>query len=294
MSTPNLDLDVLRTLVAAERLGGFGRAAELVGRSQSAVSQQMHRIETQLGVALFQKQGRGLAPTEAGEVLLAYARRLLGLNDEAVVAVRGRALEGAVRFGLPGDLAEGWLPQALGRFKRAHPGVRVEAAVDRNGRLLERLDEEAFDLVLALGAVDRSDARPLAALEDVWIGPREGEPAWVHGEPIPLAVLEPPCMFRRSALAALDRAGLPWRIAFTSPSLHGLWAAVEAGLGVTVRTAVGLPRRVQPLGAESGLPTLLEAPRRLCLHDGGRTLAPAVARLADIIVETVPQALTAV
>jgi DNA-binding transcriptional LysR family regulator len=208
-----------------------------------------------------------------------------------VAAVRGRALEGVVRFGLPGDLADGWLPQALGQFKRAHPGVRIEAAVDRNGRLLERLDEEAFDLVLALGAVDRPDARPVATLEDVWIGPREGEPVWSQGEPIPLAVLEPPCMFRRSALAALDRAGMPWRIAFTSPSLHGLWAAVEAGLGVTVRTAAGLPPRVHLIGPESGLPMLLDAPRQLCLHDGGRTLGPAVARLADIIVETVPLAL---
>jgi DNA-binding transcriptional LysR family regulator len=293
MTTPNLDLDVLRTLVAAERLGGFGRAAEFVGRSQSAVSQQMQRIETQLGVSLFRKQGRGLSPTDAGEVLLAYARRLLGLNDETVAAVRGRALEGVVRFGLPGDLADGWLPQALGQFKRAHPGVRIEAAVDRNRCLLERLDQEAFDLVLALGAVERSDARPLAALEDVWIGPRESEPVWTQGEPVPLAVLEAPCMFRRSALAALDRAGLSWRIVFTSPSLHGLWAAVEAGLGVTVRTAAGLPPRVHPIGAESGLPTLLEAPRQLCLHDGGRTLAPAAARLADIIVETVPDAMAA-
>jgi DNA-binding transcriptional LysR family regulator len=293
MTTPSLDLDVLRTLVAAERLGGFARAAEHVGRSQSAVSQQMQRIEAQLGVALFRKQGRGLTPTEAGEVLLAYARRLLGLNDETVAAVRGRSLEGVVRFGLPGDLADSWLPQALGQFKRAHPGVRIEAAVDRNGRLLERLDEEAFDLVLALGAVDRLDARPLAALEDVWIGPRDSEPVWIHGEPIPLALLEPPCMFRRSALAALDRAGLPWRIAFTSPSLHGLWAAVEAGLGVTVRTAVGLPHGVHLIGAGSGLPALLELPRQLCLHDGGRVPAPAVARLAEIITQTVPHSLVA-
>lgn len=294
MPTPSLDLDVLRTLVAAERLGGFIRAAEFVGRSQSAVSQQMRRIETQLGVSLFCKQGRGLAPTEAGEVLLAYARRLLSLNDETVAAVRGCAVEGAVRFGLPGDLADGWLPQALGRFKRAHPDVRIEVAVDRNGRLLERLDEEAFDLVLALCAENRPDARPLATLRDIWIGAREGEPAWAEGEPVPLAVLEAPCMFRRSANAALDRVGLPWRVAFTSPSLHGLWAAVEAGLGVTLRTPAGLPPGVRALGPESGLPMLSDAPRQLCLHDGGRTLAPAAARLAAIIVETVPQALAAV
>jgi DNA-binding transcriptional LysR family regulator len=289
MPLPALDLDVLRTLVAAQRLGGFARAADFVGRSQSAVSLQIRRIEAQLGVPLFQKQGRGLAPTEAGEVLLAYASRLLSLNEEAVAAVRGCAVEGSVRFGLPGDLADGWLPRVLGQFKRAHPGVRVEVAVDRNGRLLERLDEHAFDLVLALGAETRSDARVLAQLQDVWIGTGDGVQVWAEGEPIPLAVLEAPCMFRHAAIAALDRAGMRWRIAFTSPSLHGLWAAVEAGLGVTLRTAAGLPPGVAVLDGQCGLPPLPGAPRRLCLHDGGQACTPAVARLAAIIAETVPQ-----
>lgn len=291
MAFPSLDLDVLRTLVAAQRLGGFARAADFVGRSQSAVSLQIRRIEAQLGVPLFQKQGRGLVPTEAGEVLLAYGARLLSLNEEAVTAVRGCAIEGSVRFGLPGDLADGWLPRVLGQFKRAHPGIRIEVAVDRNGRLLERLDEQAFDLVLALGAETRADARVLAQLQDVWIGASDGSWTWAKDEPVPLAVLEAPCMFRQSAIASLDRAGVRWRIAFVSPSLHGLWAAVEAGLGVTLRTAAGLPSGVGVLGVESGLPLLPEAPRRLCLHDGGQPPTPAVARLASIIAETVPQTL---
>jgi DNA-binding transcriptional LysR family regulator len=289
MATTNLDMDVLRTLLLAQRLGGFGRAAGRVGRSQSAVSQQVRKIETQLGVALFRKQGRGLAPTEAGEVLLAYARRILDLNDEAVIAARRSAVEGAVRFGLPGDLANTSLPTLLGRFKRAHPAVRIEATVDRNRRLLERLDGEELDLVLAFDAQDRPDAEPIAILSDVWIGPNGGDPAWSPGEPVPLAVIEAPCMFRQSALAALDRAGMAWRIVFTSPSLHGLWAAVEAGLGVTLRTGVGLPAGVQAMGAETGLPPPSDTPRRLCLHDGERARSPAVARLRAIILEVVPQ-----
>lgn len=288
MSLVNLDLDVLRTLVAAQRLGSFSRAAELVGRSQSAVSQQVRKIEDQLGLPLFCKQGRRLTPTEAGEVVLAYARRLLNLNDEAVAAVRGCALEGVVRFGLPGDLADTWLPSLLGRFKRAHRAVRIEVSVDRNGRLLERLDRGELDLVLALAAHERADAQPLASLQEVWIGSASAEPAWTPGEPIPLAVLEAPCMFRQSALAALDRAGVAWRIAFTSPSLHGLWPAVEAGLGVTLRTAVSLPGGVRRLGPEAGLPPTSETPRQLCLHDGGRALQPASGRLRAIIAETLP------
>src|ERR1700716_564584 len=138
--TTNLDIDFLRTLASAEDLGGMNRAAERVGRSQSAVSQQMRKLEEKIGQRLFRKQGRGLMLTEAGELLLKYARRILALNDEAVAALSGPGLEGAVRIGLPGDFAETWLPSALGRFKRAHPMVRVQASVDRNAVLLERLE----------------------------------------------------------------------------------------------------------------------------------------------------------
>src|SRR5581483_774516 len=158
----DLDIDVLRTLVTAQRLGGFNRAAEQVGRSQSAVSQQIHKLEDRVGQKLFRKRGRALELTDAGETVLAYARRILELNDEAVAALRGPALDGTVRFGLPGDFAETWLPTALGRFKRAHGGVRIEAAVERNAVLLERLDKGQLDLALALGVTTRNDAEPIA------------------------------------------------------------------------------------------------------------------------------------
>jgi DNA-binding transcriptional LysR family regulator len=283
----DLDLAILRTLVTAQKLGSFNKAAIQIGRSQSAISQQIHKLEEQVGSPLFRKQGRGLVLTEVGDVVLAYARRLLDLNDEAMAAVRGHAVEGVVRFGLPADFAEAWLPTALGRFKRAHPGVRVEAVVDRNRRLLERLDQSELDLVLALGSGKRPDAVQVAALPLVWIGPSTSlESIWGPGDPIPLAVFEPPCFFRQGALDALDRAGLAWHVAFTSPSLRGLWAAVEAGLGVTLRTAVGLPAGVVALGNNVGLPPAPDAALELCLHDGGRPLKPALQQLRSVIVAT--------
>jgi DNA-binding transcriptional LysR family regulator len=289
ISRVNLDMDALRTLVTAQQLGSFNRAAGQIGRSQSAVSQQIRKLEDQVGEPLFQKHGRGVALTEAGDVVLAYARRILDLNDEAVVAVRGRAIEGVVRFGLPADFAEAWLPTALGRFKRAHPAVRVEAIVDRNRLLLECLDKGELDLVLALGNERRGDAEPVATLPLVWIGPTSAEPVYAPGEPIPLAMYESPCFFRQGALAALDRAGIPWRVAFTSPSLRGLWAAVEAGLGITLRTAVGLPGGVRVLGDVADLPPAPETALALCLHDGGRPLEPALTRLRSLIVETLAE-----
>ncbi|WP_323120714.1 LysR substrate-binding domain-containing protein [Burkholderia alba] len=284
MGRINLDMDVLRTVVTAQQLGSFNRAADRLGRSQSAVSQQVRKIEEQVGEPLFQKQGRGLVPTAAGEIVLAYARRILDLNDEAVSAVRGFAIDGQVRVGLPADFAETWLPAVLGRFKRAHPAVRVEAVVDGNASLLVSLDKGDLDLVLALGNEARQDAEQVGVLPLHWIGPLSVETLWARGEPIPLAMYQAPCFFRRHALAALDGAGLPWRIAFTSPSLHGLWAAVEAGLGVTLRTAIGLPDRVGIVRDATRLPQDLPS-LAVSLHDGGRPLQPAAARLRDVVLE---------
>jgi DNA-binding transcriptional LysR family regulator len=284
MAETNLDIDVLRTLVLAQQLGTLNRAARQVGRSQSAISQQMQKLEERVGQPLFRKHGRGRALTEAGEIVFAYARRIVELNDEAVSAVRGVAVGGTVRFGLPGDFAEHWLPAVLGRFKRAHPTVRIEATVDRNSSLIECLDKGDLDLIMALTNNIRADDEVLSVLPMVWIGARNAP--WKTGDVVPLAVFESPCMFRAAAINALEAAGLPWRVAFTSPSMAGLWAAVEAGLGIAVRTETSVPRHLAALGTRSGLPPLPSV--NLCLSSAGRPLSPAATRLRAILLETLP------
>ena len=286
MTHVNLDIDLLRTLVHAQELGSFNRAADRVGRSQSAVSQQMRKLEERVGIELFRKEGRGLALTDAGRLLLAHAVRLLALNDDAVAALRGAATEGVVRFGLPIDFAESWLPIALGRFSRAHPAVRFEAVVDRNRRLLERLDHGELDLALTINNVARRDAAPVGTLPLAWLGSATAETTRAADEPIALALFEAPCFFRDVALATLDRAGVRWRVAFTSPSLHGLLAGVEAGLGVTLRTPLALSGGVRQIVGDARLPPPLAPSFGVSLHDGGRPLEPAVARLREIVVET--------
>lgn len=287
--TTNLDLDFLRTMVSAEDLGGMNRAAEHVGRSQSAVSQQMRKLEEKLGQQLFRKQGRGLELTEAGELLLQYARRMLSLNDEAVAALQSARLEGVVRFGLPSDFAESWLPSALGQFKRAHPLIRVEANVDRNSVLLDKLDKGQLDLAMFFSNLVPPNAQRLARLPMVWIG--GSQPAFQPGEPVPLVLFEAPCVFRTAGIEALDAAGIPWRIAFTSPSLAGLWAAVDAGLGISPRTTAHIPQWLRVLGKGDKLPKLPSID--LSLYDRGRTLTPAAARLKQILTDTIPPNLLA-
>jgi len=283
MTIPNLDMDALRTFLATQQLGSLNRAAERVGRSQSAVSQQMRKLEAQVGQPLFRRQGRGLMLTDAGELILSYAHRILDLNDEAVRAVRGASVEGVVRFGLPGDFAETWLPAALGQFKKTHPGVRVEVAVERNGVLLERLDRGELDLVLVMGNESRSDAEPLAMLPMTWIGPVGADRVLTPGVALDLALYNPPCFFRRAGIEALDAAGISWRLAYTTASLQSLWSGVAAGLGITLRTAAGLPSSLKRLGTKEGLPPLPSV--ALCLHAGHRDTSPALAQLKRVVTE---------
>ncbi len=281
MSLLSLNLDFLRTLVMATEVGGFGRAAVLLGRSQSAVSLQMKKLEELVDRPLFRKDGRGVELTEAGELLLSYARQMVELNDEALAAVRGIDVQGTVRFGVPQDFGDGWLPDVLARFNRAHPGVVIEARVDRTDRLLSAIRRGELDLALAWGAPTETSATVIGRVPMCWIASKRFRRD--AREPLPLAVFDPPCVFRQPAVEALERARMPWRLSFTTPSLTGLWAAAEAGLGVTVRTRIGLPAHLTVLGRDSGLPKLPEI--TLALHAKGNKLTTAGQRLRDIIVD---------
>jgi DNA-binding transcriptional LysR family regulator len=295
MARINFDLDVMRTFATGIELGSFARAADRLGRSTSAVSAQLKKLEEQAGTPLLRKEGRGLALTAAGETMLAYARRLLDLNDEAVAAIHEVEIEGWVRLGLQEDFAETFLPTVLGRFARAHPKIRIEARVARNSELIERVIAGRLDLALAWGDGSAGPyAERLAEIPMRWIASANQEPIWrlSDGEPMPLAALEAPCVVRNLATKALDKAGVAWRLAFETPSLGGLWAATAAGLGLTARTEIGLPTSVRALQlGEKGLPPLPAL--SLSLHRAEASPGPAAARLGAIIIEevrhTIPQ-----
>ncbi len=287
----NLDMDVLRTFVTGIDLGSFAKAADRLGRSPSAISLQMRKLEDQVGQTLLRRNGRGLALTEPGEMLLGYARRLLDLNDAAVSAVAAPALSGSVRLGLPQDFTETGLPTVLARFARLHPALRVEVHVERDAVLRSELEAGRLDLALVWDATGAGEGSLVAHLPLVWIGPRSGDGGAAHdliSHPLPLALFGPPCLFRHTALKALDAAGIPWRVAFSSPGLAGLWAAVAAGLGVTLRTPHGLPPSLRPLDPdEAGLPPLPSLRLRLVRGMGGTD--PAVERFAALLCEALAE-----
>jgi DNA-binding transcriptional LysR family regulator len=225
--------------------------------------------------------------------MLAYARRLLDLNDQASRAVRGAQLQGRVRLGLQEDFGEMLLPRVLGQFARTHPKVKIEARVARNADLLDRIAVGQLDIALAWDHGARlPHARHLAELAMCWIGPAVAVPARDADGVLPLAAFEAPCLFRSGATEALDRAGIAWSPAFTSPSLAGLWAAVSAGLGLAVRTPLGLPATVRAMApGEQSLPDLPAI--SLSLYRGSAELDPAAAALEEILRHCIDDSLAA-
>lgn len=281
MNLTNLDLDTLRTLVAAHDLGGFSQAADRLGRTPAAISLQMKRLQDDLGMSLFRKSGRRLLLTEAGETALSYARRILALNDELLDTMHGAAMAGVVRIGCPQDFAP-VLPGVLSQVGELFPRMQMELRIEGNAALADAVEKSQLDIALVIGHEDRAFARTIGEIRVLWIASEKFVPP--ENQPMPIAVLGPQCAFRRSAVQVLESAGIPFRIAATSPSLDGLWAAVLGGLGITARTALGLPGGLVFSESLFGIPsmgafpvTLQRNPATSAVHD----------RIAELLSEAV-------
>jgi DNA-binding transcriptional LysR family regulator len=283
MSTrSNLDLDTLRTLCVAHDVGGLAQASELLGRTPSAISLQMKRLQDDLGVPLFRKRGRGLALTESGEIALSYARRMLALNDELLDTMHGAKLAGSIRIGCTQDFAA-TLPSALSHFALLHPHMQIELRIEGNAALVEAIEKSQLDLAVVIGHDDKPTAKVIGQLDLVWIASSAFVPRQDH--PLPLATLGPQCVFRKRAIEYLESAGIPYRIAANSPSLDGLWAALLGGLGITARTRFNLPAGLMAAGSLHDMPPLGSFP--VTLHRGSHSSGTAVERMATLLSETV-------
>lgn len=256
-SVPLLDTEVLRSFVAIAESGSFTRAANQVFRTPSALSMQIKRLEETLHTPLFVREARQVRLTPEGEVLLGYGRRMLKLNEEAVSQFLAPALSGTVRFGTPDGLDAHVLPSVLAQFARTHPAVQVNVIVGKSMEMLERLDAGELDLAVAnCGSPGAESARGVVLRSEplFWVG-REGGCA-VQRNPLPVTLASQGCIWRSMALAALDQAGIPYRVAYTSEHCAGKEAAVLADLAVAPFPASLVRPPLRRLGDDAGLPPL--------------------------------------
>lgn len=272
--------EMLRSFIAIADSGSFSRAAKQVHRTQSAVSMQIKKLEELVGKTLFVRDGRANQLTHEGKLLLNYARRIIQLNDEGLALLQRPELAGLVRIGLPDDYATRFLPEILANFSRTFPQVQVEVSCQPSSRLLQMLEENQLDLALTSSAEPHVEGTQLLCCETmIWAGSSQH---LVHEQrPLPLALFENDCYWRRCAVATLDQAGIPYRIAYSSASYTGLIAAASAGLAITVLTPSILPAGLHQLGPEQGLPHLADS--SVLLRRNPRTGGPITDCLAQHI-----------
>ena len=194
-----IDIDQLRTFIAIAETGSFTKAADIVHKTQSAVSMQMKRLEERLDKPIFARDGRASKLTEDGERLLDYARRIVKLNLEALAAFAGPELTGSVRLGVPDDYADRYLPEIMARYSRAYPGVELTVICEPSVDLLERIDLNELDL--AIVTTSENSQRPSETFRRerlLWVtSSRHG----THQEsPLPLALGRQSCGWRRLAI----------------------------------------------------------------------------------------------
>lgn len=269
-----LDPLLLRSFVAIIDTGSFTRAGERVHLTQSTISQQIRRLEQQLGCPLLDRSGRQVVATAEGEKLLGLARRILALLAQAEEQVSEGSL--SLSLGVPEDFAAGAITPVLAAFARDYPEVRLEVESGLSHVIWQRF--EAGELDLALVKQTRGQGAPLASWREplVWVDSRD----WPARErdPLPLVVFPSEGLYRRQMTEALDGLGRRWRIAYVSASLASLQGAVSAGIGVSL-----LPKRLMPADQLALTQWPKVAPVELALHAGGSGSEPLTRLSAALI-----------
>lgn len=260
----NLDLDLLRTFVAVADLNTFAAAAAAVCRTQSAVSQQMQRLEQLVGKELFARHGRNKLLTEHGIQLLGYARKILRFNDEACTSLLFSNLQGVLTLGASDESADTILPFLLNRISSVYPKLALDVRVKRNPLADDRAQEDDVDLIVTTHRPVHYDCLTLRTSPTHWYC--SAEFVLQKGEAIPLVLLDEPSPFRDMIMNALNMADVPWRVAYVASTLSAVKAAVKAGLGITARPVEMMSPDLRVLGKSDGLPGLPETEYLLCLN----------------------------
>lgn len=254
MARINLETVLLRTFVAAAKRESFTGAAAEICRTPAAVSQQMQKLEELVDCKLFEQVGRRKQLTDRGVTLLDYARQILRLNDDACRTLSARSLDTPVRVGACPDAIDSLLPEYLSLSAKTLPGLRMEILPGRSQWLAAALRRGSIDMFIDIVELHDLPKTALRTSPMVWIA--GGQFHHQSGAPVPLVLVDPPCVFREQATFQLDENRIPWRVAYTSATLAGVRAAIRAGLGIAPRSVEMLLPDMKVLGEEFGLPRL--------------------------------------
>ncbi|KWV48871.1 LysR family transcriptional regulator [Bradyrhizobium macuxiense] len=276
-----LDLELLRSFVSVVDAGGFTRAGERVHRTQSTVSQQIKRLEEDVGQPLLIRSGKDVSPTEAGERLLSYARRMLSLAEEARDVLSRPGSEGAIRLGITEDFAAYRLTKLLATFARSHPSLRLDVHAGQSLILYRDLERGDLDLALIKRAANEKGGIAVWPERVHWVTSKS-YPRDTSTGSVPLIGFAAGCLYRAGAIHALESAGRNWHMAYTSSSLAGIQAAVAAGLGLSILSEMSIQTEHRVLTAKDGFAPIDRTEVALV---AAPEASPATLRLADRLAE---------
>lgn len=278
------DLELLRTFVSVVDAGGFTKAGERVNRTQSTVSQQIRKLEEQLGrpLLLRQRASKHIELTEDGERLIGYARRLVTLALEARSVLCGGDETFVVKLGVPEDFDVQRLMGLLSGFAQRFPRIRLDTVNGLSVDLHARLESKEIDLALV--------KRDRGAKQEAALASWPEQVNWVSGlalerieDPVPLVVYPQGCIYRNRIVHALESSGRSWRVAFASQSLVGIQAAVSAGLGISLLPASAMLADHRLLSVKEGFAPVPAS--ELALISGSRLLTDVQRTLVEYMKE---------
>ena len=279
--TRNLDTALIRSFVTVAETSSMTAAANALHLTQGAVSQQIKRLEDDIGQPLLNRSGKDVTPTEAGERLLSYARRLLALEEEARDVLARPGNEGAVRLGVPEDFAAYRLAKLLASFSRSHPSLRLDVRADQSMNL--KRDLERGDLDLALFKRSAGEKVGIAVWPERvhWVTSKS-HPIQAKTGSVPLIGYPTGCIYRARAIHALESTGRAWHMAYSSSSLAAIQAAIAAGMGLSILSEMAIQADHRVLTAKDGFSPIERTEVALVASPDA---SPATLRLAERLAE---------
>lgn len=271
------DLGLLKSFLAVVECGGFTAAAARVHRTQSTISQQVRKLEDELGLALLERTSSGVSPTNAGEQVLAYARRMLALGNELGDVIAGNRRSVNLRLGITDDYAQLHLSGLLDRLTRAYPQVKPVVTCALSNQLREGLGRGEYDLIIYKRTTAQGEGTRILREPMQWVASKRYRAS--ADDPLALILFPEGCVYRQRAIARLNAANLRWRVVFESPSSVSVQAAVRAGLGIAILTPSSLPAGCAPVALR--LPVLGDA--ELVYQFGDQPPAEAADLLKELV-----------
>jgi DNA-binding transcriptional LysR family regulator len=271
-----LDLLLLRTFVVVAEQRSMTAAAGFLHLTQGAVSQQIKRLEQVMGAPLLVRDRRGMRLAPLGERLFTKARQMLALNEQIWADVKGDAMQGRVRLGVPYDLAGSWIAPTLKAYVEANPQVELSLKCGSSSELSAEIASGSLDLAIVEEVATAATGECLSIERLVWAGAKGGT-AFLK-TPLPVSLVADTCAFRAPVITALESQDRPWKTLFESGNLEATVAMVSNDLAVSVWLQSTLPAGLEILSPDAQLPEL--APFAISLHRAKGTASAAADELA--------------